>query len=441
MFNSVSSAPPPSYELATMRSSQEKLTGSQLELAPAAHGVDYGEDHLVTACRNNDLDYLTSNSEQLRRCIDYLHLNKKEDSRIEESISLLHVACFENNPQVVKLLLEHGANPNIKLPKSGLTPIQLACADEQMDLEILSTLAEYLFPHRLDVNAFHCVRSPGYPKDFTLLQLACHSQNIQAMTTLLAKQANPNLAAPGWDASPLQILCKSRQSDEQALQVLLAAEQVNINATTPEGLTPLMLACRNNAKLAHLLLMNDSVNVHIEDCEGNQALHCAAQSGHETVIKALIEKEADVNAKTTKGVTPLHRAVVGKHEAVINVLIDHGADVTAQGALNPYSIVDAVCACLCVTITCPTVLVPYVVFDVLYEEVVHGVPIHERQTARCAQSCCPVRCGASPMELADEESQHRMRSRLTVTSQPRSLSNTPTYSSEGKALGSSQQKD
>ena len=442
MFNSAPSTPPPSYAQATLRSSQEKLTNSQLELAPTVRGVDYGEDHLVTACRNNDLHYLTNNSKQLRRCIDYLYVNKKEDSRVGESISLLHVACFENNPQVVKLLLEHGANPMIKLPKSGLTPIALACADEQMDSEILSTLAEYLFPQRLDVNAFHCARSPGYPKNFTLLQLACHSQNIQAMTTLLAKQADPNLAAPGWDMSPLHILCKRKQSDEQAFEVLLAAGQVNINATTSEGVTPLMLACRNNAKLAHLLLMNDSVNVHIENFEGSQALHYAALSGHETVIKALIEKEVDVNAKTTKGVTPLHHAVVGKHEEAINVLIDHGADITAKGALNPYSMTGAVGACLCVTLTCPTVLAPSAIIAAMQEEFVDGVPIHERQATRCAQACCPVRCGVSPMELADEESQHRMQSRqLPVTSQPGSLSNTPTYSSEGKALGSRQQKD
>ena len=444
MYNSVSSAssaPPPSYEQVTSRSSQEKLTGPQSEPVTATLGVDYGEDHLVTACRNNDLAYLTSNSVELRRYIDCLYLNKKEDSRVEESTSLLHVACFENNPQVVKLLLEQGANPNIKLPKSGLTPIELACADRQMDPEIISTLAEYLFPNQLDVNAAHCVRSPGYLKDFTLLQLACHSLNVQAITALLANQADPDLSIPGCDASPLHILCKRNQSDEQALQVLLAAGQVNINATTSKGVTPLMVACRNNAKLAHLLLMNDSVNVHIENCDGSQAAHYAACSGHETVIKALIEKEVDVNAKTINGVTPLHHAVVGKHEAAINVLIDHGADTTTKGALDPYSMTKAVTACLCLTCYCPTVIVPSAIIVALAKEIAYGVPVHERQTAKCTQSCCPVRCGASPMEMADEELQHRMRSRLTVTSQPRSLSNTPTFSSEGKALGSRQQKD
>ena len=425
MFSSAPSTPPPSYAQATLRSSQEKLTNSQLELAPAVRGVDYGEDHLVTACRNNDLHYLTNNSKQLRRCIDYLYVNKKEDSRVGESISLLHVACFENNPQVVKLLLEHGANPMIKLPKSGLTPIALACADEQMDSEILSTLAEYLFPQRLDVNAFHCARSPGYPKNFTLLQLACHSQNIQAMTTLLAKQADPNLAAPGWDLSPLHILCKRKQSDEQAFEVLLAAGQVNINATTSEGVTPLMLACWNNAKLAHLLLMNDSVNVHAEDCQGNhQAVHYAAYYDHETVIKALIEeKDANVNAKTPMGVTPLHLAVIGKCDAAINVLVDHGADTTTKAAFSPFSPIQTFRACLFLTCTCPTIIAPVVVCVGVAGEINSGVPIHERVITRFAQSCCPVGCGVSPMELADEELQKRMKRRIPITSQPGSSLN------------------
>ena len=428
MYNSVSSAssaPPPSYEQVTSRSSQEKLTGPQSEPVTATLGVDYGEDHLVTACRNNDLAYLTSNSVELRRYIDCLYLNKKEDSRVEESISLLHVACFENNPQVVKLLLEQGANPNIKLPKSGLTPIELACADRQMDPEIVSTLAEYLFPNQLDVNAAHCVRSPGYLKDFTLLQLACHSLNVQAITALLANQADPNLSIPGCDASPLHILCKRNQSDEQALQVLLAAGQVNINATTSKGVTPLMVACRNNAKLAHLLLMNDSVNVHAEDCQGNhQAVHYAAYYDHETVIKALIEeKDANVNAKTPKGVTPLHLAVIGKCDAAINVLVDHGADTTTKAAFYPFSPIQTLRACLFLTCTCPTIIAPVVVCVGVAGEIKSGVPIHERVITRFAQSCCPVRCGVSPMELADEELQKHMKRRIPITSQPGSSLN------------------
>ena len=425
MFNSIPSAPPPSYVQVTLRSSQDSLTGPQSEPAPAALGVNYSEDHLVTACRNNDLDYLNNNSEQLRRCIDCLHVNKKEASRVEESISLLHVACFENNPQVVKLLLEQGANPNIKLPKSGLTPIELACADEQIDPEILSTLAEYLFPHWLDVNAFHCVRSPGYPINFTLLQLACYSQNVQAITTLLAKQADPNLAAPGWDASPLHILCSHKQCNEQAAQTLLAAGQVNINATTSKGFTPLMIACQNNAKLAHLLLMNDSVNVHAEDCLGNhQAVHYAAYYDHETVVKALVkEKNADVNAKTPKGVTPLHLAVIGKCDAAINVLVDHGADTTTKAAFYPFSPIQTFRACLFLTCTCPTIIAPVVVCVGVAGEIKSGVPIHERVTTRFAQSCCPVRCGVSPMELADEELQKHMKRRIPITSQPGSSLN------------------
>ena len=423
MYNSVPSTPPPSYEEAMMMfcSSQEKLTGTESGHTSSTFGVDYGEDRLVTACRNNDLNYLTNNPEELRRCIDCLYENKKEDSRIEESVSLLHVACFENNPQVVKLLLEQGADPNIKLPKSGLTPIELACADRQMDPEILSMLAGYLFPHRLDVNAFHCVRSRGYPEDFTLLQLACHSQNIQAITTLLANQADPNLATTDWDASPLHILFHG-QPNEQALQILLAAEQININATTSEGVTPLMFACQNHAELAHLLLMNDRVDVHAEDCLGRQAVHYAAQSDHETVIKALLEKEADVNAKTTKGVTPLHLAVIGKCDAVIDVLLDHGADTTTKAVFNPFPLIQTFGTCLCLILTCPTLCVPMLVCDTLEKES-SNLPIHERQITRYAQSCCPVRYGLSPMELADEELQARMERRIAITSQPGSLSN------------------
>ena len=412
----------------------------------------------MTACRNNNLDFLNASSE-LSRSIDYLFSNKEKDSKLEESISLLHVACSENNPEVVKLLLDRDADPNIKLPKSGLTPIELACADEQGDPEIVEILANCLFSFRLSVNDIHCVKSLDFPADFTLLQLACRTQNVQAIKILLANQADPNAVAPGWSIPPLHLICSTKtvdseivnslleakastdthyqgstalhllcsneQCNEQALRALLAGK-ADVNAVTEGGATPLMLAIQNNAQMADLLLMDDRTDVNKADCRGWQAIHRAAIMGHKGLINALVDKGVDINAKNVKGVTPLHLAMLEKNEPEIFTLLEHGADASIKAPVTALSrcelcdttvstcfITGVLLACFPVTMALSG---PFFGKDGWYEQM-QKTPIHERCISKYCQALSPGRCGVSPMDMADEGLRERMASRI-ITSQP-----------------------
>lgn len=455
-MDSMVSLPPPSYEAVLRSDLEKKNTVDKTEPAPAPQ-VDYGEDPLVTACRNNNLDFLNASS-QLSRSINYLFSNKDEDSRLEESVSLLHVACDENNPQVVKLLLDQGADPNIKLPKSGLTPIELAC-DEQGDPEIVEILANCLFPHRLNVNAIHCVKSSDISADFTLLQLACRTQNVQAIKILLANQADPNAVAPGWSIPPLHLICSTKtvdseivnclleakastdthyrgatalhllcsneQCNEQALRALLAGK-ADVNAVTQDGVTPFMLAIRNNTQMADLLLMDDRTDVNKADYQGWQAIHHAAKMGHVGMINTLIDRGVDINAKTNKGATPLHLAMLEKNEPEIFTLLEHGADASIKAPVNPFSrceLWDATFATCIITgalLTCLpiTLLLSPSICGGWYAQM-RNTPVHERCTSRYSQALSPGRCGVSPMDMADEGLRERMASRI-ITSQPES---------------------
>lgn len=448
-MDSIALSPPPSYQDAVLSDLSTKDT-VRLSESPPTPRVNYGEDPLVTACRNNDLDFLTE-SQQLARRVDYLFSNKNKDSKLEESISLLHIACIENKPEVVKLLLERGANPDIKLPKSGLTPIELVCTNKQVHPELVEVLASYLFAHRLEVNASHSVTAANYPKDFTLLQLACRWQNNQAIKTLLSYQADPNQVAHGWNtpplhlvcyaktvdsemvssliaakadvdirykgSTPLHILCKRKTCDVEALRALLAGK-ADINAVTQEAVTPLMLAIQNNAQLADLLLGYDGININNSDHCGRQAIHYAAQFGHEALINVLMDQGADVNAKTNQGVTPLHLAILEKNEPAIYTLLEHGADTSIKAPASPYSRAEArrITAIACFTLIFPVWLI-YPSMSGGCVEFFENRPIHERLIRRYGQTYCPDYCGLSPMEMADEGLQERLASRI-VTSQP-----------------------
>lgn len=457
-MDSTMSLAPPSYDTVIQSSVSEEKTVEVSE-PDSVPRVDYGENPLLTACRNNDLDFLNA-SEKLSRNIDYLFNNKEKDSKLEESVGLLHVACNESNPQVLKLLLERGANLNVKLPKSGLTPMELACADKQVDPEIVQILAGYLFPHRLDINAIHCVNSPGYPAEFTLLQLACRSQNVQAIEILLNNNADPNVVAPSWSVPPLHlscdaatvdsevinnlleakasvdtryrgltalhILCRSQKFNEQALHALLAGK-ANVNAvTTPSRMTPLMLAIKNNTQMANLLLMDYRTDINEADYLGWQAIHYAAKAGNcEAVINALVDREADVNAKTDKGITPLHLAMLEKKEPEIFALLEHGADTSTKAPINAFScgqvceITGWTCVVACsVLALLPIFLLASPIFCENNCEICRPhKSVHKRCVRRYCQAFCPERCGVTPMEMADEGLRERMACRI-ITRQP-----------------------
>ena len=447
MYPPVVSESPPAYHDIFLLDNPIYDAGAEPAPTPSLR-VDYGEDPLLTACRNNDRDFLTACG-RLREGINYLYTNKGKKSHCEDNISLLHACCDENQPEVLGLLLEWGADPNIKLPKSGLTPIEVACAEGHP--EIVSILAEYLFPHRLDVNAIHHVKSPDYPADFTLLQLACRSQNAQVVKTLLANHADPNLVAPGWHLPPLHlacaktvdgetvssllkakacvntryrkstalhVLCGAKQSSEEALRVMLAGE-ADINAVTSKGLTPLMLAAQNNAQLAQLLLGQEGVNAVKADCQGWQAIHYAAQSGFDVVINELTNKGAEPDARTDKGVTPLHLAVLKKKEPAIYALLEHGADPSIKAPVTGYSrakTCEVTLFLFCYLLFCP--IASYGLgLSGGCDEFWRDKPIHERYVRMYGQGCCPACCGLSPLDLADEGLQERMTSRV-ITNQP-----------------------
>ena len=443
----VISEPPPAYD--DIFPFGNPVYDAGVEPAPTLTSrVDYGEDPLLTACRNNDRDFLIACG-RLSEGIDYLYTNKGKKSQYDDKISLLHACCYENQPEVLALLLEWGADPNITLPASGLTPIEVACAEGHP--EIVSILAEYLFPHRLDVNAIHHVTSPAYPADFTLLQLACRWQNAQVIKTLLANNADPNLVAPGWGLPPLHlacaktvdgeivsslleakacvntrhrkstalhVLCSAEQSSEEALRVLLAGK-ADINAVTSKGLTPLMLAAQNNAQLAQLLLAEEGVDATKTDCQGWQAIHYAAQSGFDDVINELTNKGAEPDARTDKGVTPLHLAVLGKKEPAIYALLEHGADPSIKAPVTGYSwakTCEFTLLLFCSVLCCPISIYALCISGGC-DEFWRDKPIHERCVRMCGQTCCPACCGLSPLELADEGLQERMTSRV-ITNQP-----------------------
>ena len=73
---------------------------------------------------------INNNTELVEESLTDFNINIKD----EDNNTLLHHACENDRHKAIKLLLNNGANPNIKENSFGLTPLHWATEHEDMDM-------------------------------------------------------------------------------------------------------------------------------------------------------------------------------------------------------------------------------------------------------------------------------------------------------------------
>ncbi|CAA9588258.1 MAG: hypothetical protein AVDCRST_MAG88-4357, partial [uncultured Thermomicrobiales bacterium] len=107
----------------------------------------------------------------------------------------------------------------------------------------------------------------------------------------------------------------------------LVRSGVDVNRSTPEGLTPLMVASGlGQPRMVDLLLTAGARVLAVEPRAGATALHKAALSGNPDVAGLLLDHGAFIDQQSPiLGHTALMDAVVYKHGEVVRLLLERGA--------------------------------------------------------------------------------------------------------------------
>ncbi len=108
---------------------------------------------------------------------------------------LLHIACKNGNTEVVKLLLEHGANVN-QQNENGQTPLRTACIYANSDV------VQILLKHGADIASINFEHS----ENLALLCDACKNGNTEVVKLLLEHEADFNIK-DSFNSTPLLIAC------------------------------------------------------------------------------------------------------------------------------------------------------------------------------------------------------------------------------------------
>ena len=291
-----------------------------------------------------------------------------EEAKIAGSTPLIGATKY-NNPEAVKLLLEHGANPNHQ-NQSGISALMLA--SEQGFFECVRNLCEggadvELAPSgktALSMNLsgqtpLFCAAKEGHVEivkylldrnanpnatnhyGVSVLWIPCQRGLTKIVELLLEKGANPEIAPSGPEAeersisgwTPLYAAIKSRQ---YPVVKLLLRNGANPNAVTSLGSTPFLLASEigdlevikcfveNGANLDYSPSGKEADDLNIT---GQTALFMATLKEQNDVVQYLIEKGSKVNVKNRYGVSPLLLCAEGGNETLVKLLVSVGADV------------------------------------------------------------------------------------------------------------------
>jgi ankyrin repeat protein len=232
----------------------------------------------------------------------------------------LVTACQYSTPEIVRLLIEGGADVNTS-DRIGYSPFAAACATGNLEM------AQILRPRVLDINA-------PKVKGVTPLMFAASSGNQDVVQFLIAEGANRNAVdLDSGDAASYAIFL----NDHAHLLPLLFSEEENVDARkyfiqlglfSPkmQNLTPLLYATLAGAENSAIYLVERS-NVQQLDSTNSNALYYAFK--HMKLLQTLLNKchtAEFVNQQNITGSTALHHAIELGHPEAALLLLQNGAD-------------------------------------------------------------------------------------------------------------------
>jgi len=294
------------------------------------HSNEFKESALTLACYKGHLEMVRF----------LLEAGADQEHKTDEMHTALMEASMDGHVEVARLLLDSGAQVNMPAD-SFESPLTLAACGGHVELAMLllerganieevndegytplmeasreghEEMVALLLSQGADINA------QTEETQETALTLACCGGFLEVADFLIKAGADLELGA----STPL--MEASQEGHLELVRYLLEAG-AGVNATTGTGDTALTYACENGHTDVADLLLQYSAQLEHESEGGRTPLMKAARAGHLCTVQFLITRGADVNRQTTNNDhTPLSLACAGGHLAVVEVLLQQGAD-------------------------------------------------------------------------------------------------------------------
>jgi ankyrin repeat protein len=244
-----------------------------------------------------------------------------------EGQSTLHIASKAGNLEMVRRLLDLGADPN-SADKLGMTPLMEACSIGHLDL--IKTLVD----SNADIRAVSLNRQ-------TPLWFATLHGSVDVVIYLLDElQIDPNAARED-GVTPLMVA--SSQGFDTIAKLLINAGS-DVNAPDLQNTTALVNAAEYGSPELVSLLLRSGAHVNIFTENSFTPLIVASAHGHLECVQRLVEAGAIVDLEHPDGVTALMYASAAGHVNIVKYLIASGSDVNARHNLGGTALLEITAA-------------------------------------------------------------------------------------------------
>lgn len=320
--------------------------------APLYQAIIAGHKSLVTLLLDAGADMLGKNSDgymALHAAVEAGHadivqllLDRKAPIDAVDNIdnTALHYAVIRGGKEIVSILIQRGAPLDLKNLNSD-TPLIIAVFTGAVDI------VRELIDHNADLTV---VDASGW----NLLQLAAY-HNLVVIMDILVNERGIDVNIRSEDGKT----ALHQPMNERSARWLLS-NSANVDATSDNDITPLMMmASYGNLEVTQLLL-DAGANVNATDCQGCSPLHFAARiyrsdvldillnagskpdavdhigrtplqeaagTGQNSSVARLLASKADINHTDSYGITALQLAAITGHEEMTRFLIEHEVSI------------------------------------------------------------------------------------------------------------------
>ena len=304
---------------------------------PLKYAIEIGDTNMISALLENGEDINFVDSKQYTPLLFAIEKNKLRPTKEEQTddfFSMDYIKKFvsikkgikgnqldylkyiphkyrelyKNNKNIISLLLEKGANPNLDLPNIE-TPLRFAVAKK--DKDVISLLTE----KNADINFVDS-------KKQTPLHRAILDESENMVNFLLEKGAEINHDVKNIE-TPLRYAISH---DKKNMASHLIKDGATIDYLDKSRWTPIEYSISLNKKEMVSLLKDKGVGINAEDSRKKTPLIWAVYHNNAEMVLYLIELGANPNYFDSEGITPLKYAISKDKLDMIRPLIKNGAN-------------------------------------------------------------------------------------------------------------------